>query len=166
MNYFLVLFLCINLSIKFNDNRFENNKIISSSQNDTIIKITDTVIGYVVKYDFDSINKCKHGTLESYHFENGKITSKACLANYKYGYLSGEMIFFSDDGKIITRYENILFDKKSDFYTAKIFVYDSKLNLKEEGYVKTSDELDFSPIYDSADCCFDKIRLNEWKYYN
>ena len=164
MNYFLILFLCINLTVKCNNNRFENIKIISSNQNDTIIKITDTVIGYVVKYDFDKINKYKHGTLESYYFENGKITSKACLANYKHGYLSGEMIFFSEDGKIITRYENILYDRKRDFYTAKIFVYDTKLNLKEEGYVKTTDELDFSPIFDNADCCFEKIRLNEWKY--
>jgi hypothetical protein len=165
MNYFLILFLFVILAIKCKSSGFDNNKFVSSICNDSIIKRTDTVIGYVIKYDFDDINKYKHGSLESYYYENGKITTKACSANYKYGFLSGEMSFFAEDGKIITRYENIFYDKNRGFYTAKIFVYNVNLNLKEEGYVKTTDELDFSPIFDNADCCFDKIRLNEWKYY-
>jgi hypothetical protein len=65
MNYFLILFLFVILAIKCKSSGFDNNKFVSSICNDSIIKRTDTVIGYVIKYDFDDINKFKHGSLES-----------------------------------------------------------------------------------------------------
>jgi hypothetical protein len=35
-----------------------------------------------------------------------------------------------------------------------------------EGYVSTNDEIDFTPIYNTDSYSLEKIRLNEWKYYN
>jgi|GEM_PF-5360614 len=76
-----------------------------------------------------------------------------------------KMEFYDESEKIITKYEDISYVAKSKTFTAKISVYDKNSKLKEEGLVKTTDELDFSPIFDDASCCFDKINLSEWKYY-
>ena len=159
----------MSLTILFGcSSKIENKSIKEDTtkiNNDSIVQKSDTIIGYIVKYDFDSINKRKHGILESFFFENGKVISKACKANYENGILKGKMEFYDESEKIITKYEDISYDAKSKTYTAKISVYDKNSKLKEEGLVKTTDELDFSPIFDDASCCFDKINLSEWKYY-
>lgn len=156
-----ILFSCSN-KIESKSLKEDNIKIKS----DSLVKKTDTIIGYIVKYDFNSINNKKHGVFESFFFENGKVLSKACKANYENGFLKGKLEFYDDSEKIITKYEDIKYDAESKTYTAKIFVYDKNNKLKEEGFVKTTDELDFSPIFDDASCCFEKINLNGWKYYN
>ena len=71
-----ILFGCSN---KIESKSFKEDTIKINS--DSLVQKTDTIIGYIVKYDFDSINKRKHGVLESFFFENGKVISKACKAN-------------------------------------------------------------------------------------
>lgn len=167
--YFFKCTIILSLTILFGcSSKIENKSIKEDTtkiNNDSIVQKTDTIIGYIVKYNFDSINKRKHGVLESFFFEKGKVISKACKANYENGILKGKMEFYDESEKIITKFEDIKYDAKSKTYTAKIFVYDKKYKIKEEGFVTTTDELDFSPIFDDASCCFDKINLSEWKYY-
>lgn len=157
-----ILFSCSNKS----DNKLLNEEYVNKISIDTLVQRTDTIIGYITKYSYDDINKRKHGAFESFFFENGKILSKACEANYENGFLKGQLTFYDESGKIITKYENLTYDIKSKTYTAKILVYDKNYKLKEEGLIKTTDELDFSPIFDDSSCCFEKNNLDEWKYYN
>lgn len=173
MSNSLYLFKCtiiLSLTILFGcSNKIESKSFkedtIKINSDDSLVQKTDTIIGYIVKYDFDSINNKRHGAFESFFFENGKVLSKACKANYENGFLKGKLVFYDESEKIITKYEDIKYDAESKTYTAKIFVYDKNYKLKEEGFVTTTDELNFSPIFDDASCCFDKINLNEWKYY-
>ena len=167
--YFFKCSIILGLTILFGcSSKIENKSIKEDTtkiNSDSIVQKTDTIIGYIVKYDFDRNNNKRHGVFESFYFENGKILSKACKANYENGILKGKMEFYDENGKIITKYEDIKYDAKSKTYSAKIFVYDKNYKIKEEGFVTTTDELDFSPIFDDASCCFDKINLSEWKYY-
>jgi len=167
--YLLKCTIVLSLTILFGcSNKIESKSIKEDTtkiNSDSIVQKTDTIIGYIVKYGFDSINKRKHGVLESFFFENGKVLSKACKANYENGILKGKLEFYDESEKIITKYEDIKYHAESKTYTAKIFVYDKNYKLKEEGFVTTTDELDFSPIFDDVSCCFDKINLSEWKYY-
>jgi hypothetical protein len=70
--------------------KIENKSIKDDTtkiNSDSIVQKTDTIIGYIVKYDFDRNNNKRHGIFESFFFENGKVLSKACKANYEIGIL-------------------------------------------------------------------------------
>jgi hypothetical protein len=168
------LFLKICLSISF-ISCIENKKLdsVCSSkldlknkiQNDSIIKKIDTIKGYILEYEYNIKTNKKDGCFTSYFYEKKVKTTKACECYYKNGYLHGNLYLYINDNKILTKYKNIIFDKIKKKYTAKIYVYNKNGKLKEEGYVETNDELDFTLIFDEDSYSIDKIRLNEWKYY-
>jgi|LakMenEpi03Aug12_release.lakeMendotaPanAssembly.Ray.scaffolds.fasta_scaffold340131_2 hypothetical protein len=134
--------------------------------NDSIVKKIDTITGYVIEFDYNTKTKKRDGQFKSYYYEKKQKTSLACEAFYKNGVLFDYCILFGVNNRIITKYENIIYDKKKKKFFAKIFVFNENEKLKVEGYVSTNDEIDFTPIYNTDSYSLEKIRLNEWKYYN
>ena len=145
----------------------KNLKMESKLTNkDSIIRKIDTIKGYILEYDFNVKTNKKDGAFLSYYFEKKIKSTLACRANYTNGILSDYCFFYGDNNKIITKYENITFDKKEIKFYAKIMVYNENQILKVEGFVSANDEIDFTPIYNEDSYSLDKIRLNEWKYYD